>query len=457
MPNISTPSPEIARMREAANLPRTLMGGTPAMRRAGVRYLPKEARETPETYNARVARSVLFNGFAKTVRDQVGRVFKKPIVLKDDVPAILKADAENIDMAGRSQNEFARDCFTDASVTGIGFINVDMPRRPAGLPNTIAAERDANFRPFFVYLPLEAVLGWQTDIIAGVETLVQFRVLESVVVPDGDYAEKAISQVRLLEPGKWSTWRQKAGTTGQGDGDWILFEEGQTSLDKITVAPINLKRIGYMTAEPPLAELAHLNVAHWQSSSDQRNILHCARVPILFGSGFNTDDTLEVGASAMVRASSTDANLKYVEHSGAAIGAGEKEIERLEFQMQQWGLQLLVPQPGQTATGEIRDDAKEMSPLAAMAKALGDALEMALGFAAEYRGLGTDAGGSVEVNTDFGALGSADFATFVQAYRGGIVSRETVWSELKRRGILSDDFDAETEAGRLATEAPALG
>jgi len=35
-----------------------------------------------------------------------------------------------------------------------------------------------------------------------------------------------------------------------------------------------------MQAKPPLLDLAWLNVEHWQSASDQSNILHVARVPI---------------------------------------------------------------------------------------------------------------------------------------------------------------------------------
>ena len=189
------------------------------------------------------------------------------------------------------------------------------------------------------------------------------------------------------------------------------------------MTPVYLNRTGFMTGEPPLSELADLNVAHWQSQSDQRNILHVARVPILYGAGFEEADTIEIGASSMVRTTNPNAKLEYVEHTGAAIDAGDKDLQNLEFQMQQMGLQLLVPQPGQTATGEIRDDAKEMSPRAMMAAALGDAIEQALGFMAEYRGLGADAGGSVEVNTDFGIVGSADATTLLNAVNAGQISR----------------------------------
>ena len=36
-----------------------------------------------------------------------------------------------------------------------------------------------------------------------------------------------------------------------------------------------------------MIDLAWLNLAHWQSASDQRHILHVARVPFLFGRGLS--------------------------------------------------------------------------------------------------------------------------------------------------------------------------
>jgi hypothetical protein len=130
MTDVSTPTPEHHRATALANLPRTLMGGTKAMRAAGERYLPKFAAETQANYNARLGRSTLFNAFKKTVADMTGRVFSKPIVLGKDVPPELVEYAENIDLTGRHLNIFARDVFYDSLQPGIGFIYVDAPPAP---------------------------------------------------------------------------------------------------------------------------------------------------------------------------------------------------------------------------------------------------------------------------------------------------------------------------------------
>lgn len=453
---VATASDAQSAMANGAAMVRTLVAGTEAMRKAGTTYLPQEPGESSESYNERKARSFLFNATGKTVDDMTGKVFTKPVVCEKDVPEKIKACAENIDLAGRHLNVFARDVFKDGMQTGIGYILTDMP--PA-IPNaTRADEASAGHRPYLVYIPLERVLGWKSQTIGGVEKLTQFRFMECVTEADGDFHEKEIEQVRVIEPGTWRTFRK------DDKGEWKPYESGTISVtDEICVAPVYINRTGFMTGAPPLSKLAELNVAHWQSSSDQRNILHVARVPILGLFGWNADDKIEIGAGRALRNSSSEAKAAYVEHSGAAIDAGQTDIDKLEFQMQTQGLQLLVPQPGgKTATGEVRDDAKENSPLAMMATALQDALEQSFGFMARFTGetvkaRTVDGGGSVVVNKDFGIqLGAATLTDLISMRNSRLISEETFWAECQRRGVLSDSFDPKVEKDRLANEAPEL-
>lgn len=460
MTDVSTPTKQYHSAVALAELPRTLMGGTRAMRQAEEKYLPKFASESQANYHARKHRSTLFNAFKKTVADMTGRVFAKPIVLGKDVPPDLVAMAENVDLCGRHLNVFARDVFYDCLQTGIGYIFVDAPPAPTrtdGLSASVADYQNAGWRPYLVYIPVENLIGWKSTTIGGVETLTQIRIKECVDVPDGDYAEKTVDQIRVVTPEAWQVWRKSETVSGQANV-WTVFEEGTNSLGKITLAPVYLNRSGFMTGEPPLQDLADLNVAHWQSQSDQRNILTVARVPILFGAGIESEAVLEIGASSMVRVSNTDAKLTYVEHTGAAIGAGDKDLQNLQFQMQAAGLQLLVENPGQTATGEMRDDVKENSALAHMVAALQDAIEGAFGFMAEFLGMGSDAGGSLAVNTDFGVSGRmGDIQYLTQAVIAGKLDDATYIDELKRRGALSDAVDTETVLARIDTAPPGPG
>jgi hypothetical protein len=463
MNDVSTPSAESTHATNAAALTRTLMGGTDAMRKAGAKYLPAFMAETPANHQARINRSVLFNATKKTVVDMTGRVFAKPIELGEDMPEQLKQIAENVDNAGRHLNVFARDVFFDSLQTGIGFIYVD---HPPAIPKGEGTGRDGEVtkadelhrRPYLTYVRVEDLIGWKSTVIDGVVVLTQARIREHVTIPDGPFNEKTIAQIRELSRGGWETWRQAE--DGPNKGKWFRFAEGTVTLDYIPLVPIYLNRSGFFTGAPPLKDLADLNVAHWQSSSDQRNILTVARVPILFATGISAEDaTMEIGASSMVRASNPEATLQYVEHTGAAIAAGERDLQSLVMQMQAMGLQLLVDeQTGRTATGELRDNSKENSSLSAMVSALQDALEQGFGYMADYLGLGHDAGGSLAVNHDFGLTGRlGDIQYLTQAALGGKIDDRTYIDELKRRGALSDAVDTDVVLHRLDTAPPELG
>jgi hypothetical protein len=457
--SVATVSKTQGAMITAAKLPRTLVGGTKAMREAGTLYLPKEPAETQAAYDNRKARSTLFNAFGKTAEDMTGKVFQKEIQLSDSVPQALQDFAEDIDSTGRHLNLFARDLLYDGLQVGGGYILVDAPPPPTRADKQPATKADyiaTKWRPYLVHIPVERLIGWKSTTINGAETLTQVRILECVTEEDGPYLEKEIEQIRVIEPGTWQTFR-KSPSGDQGD-EWIPHENGTNSLQKITLVPFYANRTGFMTFSPPLEKLADTNVAHWQSQSDQRNILHTARVAILFGAGFDSEDKFVLGANEMIRTSNPNAKLTYTEHSGAAIGAGDKDLENLERQMEAMGLQLLVNKPGkQSATGEIRDDSKENSPLAMMARALEDAIETAFGYMGEYIGLAPGSGGEIEVNKDFGVSSlRGDLQQLIAARANGDISRETLWDEMQRRDYLGPAFDPEVEAQRLLDEAPTL-
>ena len=154
-------------------------------------------------------------------------------------------------------------------------------------------------------------------------------------------------RTRLYRKDK-SEWKQLS----EGDGGDFINPD----IEEITVAPLYLNRCGFFKGEPLLDDLADVNVAHWQSQSDQRNILHYARTPILFGAGMDDDEDIVVASSSMVKASDPQASLAWVEHSGQAIGAGRQDLKDLEFQMEALGLQLLVQKAGQqSVTGDVQD------------------------------------------------------------------------------------------------------
>jgi hypothetical protein len=206
-----------------------------------------------------------------------------------------------------------------------------------------------------------------------------------------------------------------------------------------------------------LLDLAYLNVKHWQSQSDQDTILHVARVPILAITGADENTSLTLGASTAIRLPQ-GADMKFVEHTGHAIAAGEKSLESLQEQMIETGAELLVKRPGKrTATESANDAEANMSELQRIAEGFEDSLDQALQIVADYARL--PSGGNVSLFKDYGAATMTDAsATLIMDLAlGGLISHETALTEFKRRGVLAMEVDPAVEAAEVAAQGPALG
>lgn len=429
---------------------RPLLGGTSAMRAAGKRLMPQWPREEEEAYKARLAAATLFPAYSRTVATLSGKPFSKALTLGDDIPERIMGWSEDIDQQGRNLHTFASEVFRTTLGMGISGILVDYP--PTNGVVTQAQEQQAGLRPYMVHIPPGRVLGWKSGRVGGKDVLTQLRLLEVAIEDDGEYGETQIEQVRILRPGSWEVWRN---STSKPD-EWILHSQGTTSLKSIPFIPVYGERTGFMTGKPPLLEMAHLNVEHWQSSSDQRTILHVARVPILTVIGGDEDTRLTVGASSAVKLP-VGANMMFVEHSGAAIAAGRDSLQDLEEQMRQSGAELLVLQPGKiTATQVNTENAVGMCALQSMTLDFEDALNAALQFMADW--VGEAQGGHCKLFHDFGAatLAEASAQLLLQANQAGKLSDQTLFSELKRRGIVAADVEWEDEQGRIQDQGPAL-
>jgi hypothetical protein len=443
----------MAKMVEAAEKGRALMGGTDTMREAGKTYLPKFKAELDADYKARLDSSWLFNGMRKTVKDMTGRVFTKPITIIKGSDRI-KDFATDINMQGQDLSTFASDVFKDAFVPGISYIMVDAPRREG--ETTRAAAASLGLRPYMVHLRVEDILGFKTEQFNNVLALSMLRILESVTEndPKDEFTQINVDQVRVL------TREDNAVSVRiyrKNDKDeWLVVDEYQTNAEEITVIPFYAQRTGFFMAEPVLEDLADVNIAHWQSQSDQRHILHFARVPILHASGRGDDGPLTISANTAVTSTDPLARLEWVEHSGTAIGAGRTDLQDLQYQMQALGLQLLVASH-ETATGAVLDSTKETSTLSMMADNLKDALEQALEWMAFYAG-DPEQNITVDVNKDFGIVPlTAQEVQVMQAdVNLGLLSKEAYYAERKRRGFLNPDLDTQADMDAVASAPPDL-
>jgi hypothetical protein len=437
-----------------------LMGGTLAMRAASTTWLPMEEGEESTGYTARLNRSILFGGFKDTVENLSSKPFARAINLQnnDSLPEQLQALENNADRTGKSLTQFAREVMESAIQYGLCHILVDYPAiRPTGdedIPS-LATQQQQDIRPYFVKIEAPSLIGWRiaTDE-TGKPILTQIRIQEDTVEPDGEYGEERVERIRVLFPDKWELHTKRSG------GDWVR-EKGVISGNSVGIPLVTfyINPTGQLTAMPPFEDLAFLNLAHWQSDSDQRNILRFARVGLLAMTGL-TDEDMERkivwGPNRVFRTTSTDADIKYVEHSGKAIEAGRKDLEQLVESMEVLGLQPLMERgQGKTATGRAMDEARQESSIQSWIRNLERALLKCYEIAAAWVGtqeLPEDF--AIDIFSDFGISirGTEDIDKLIDMREKSMISHETFLREIKRRATLSDSVDIEDEISKVAEE-----
>jgi hypothetical protein len=457
----STKSKAAERQESALSLARDCFGGNETIKGKAQTYLPKAPGEDYQNYADRLGRSVFFNAFKQTVEGLTGLVMRRDPVLGDDVPQPLKDDWENIDNAGTHGAVFLRELLQESLTAGHAAILVDFPKTGG---NQSAAEEMPGatalpIRPYWIPIKKDNILSWRTMVENGVTVLQQIVIRETTMVPEGSFGEKEQERYRVLY--------KEGGIVGfrlleiANDKKTVIEVDQGTypTQDEIPVAEIvGSDRKSMFESAPPLLDLGHLNIAHYQVDSDYKNSIHKTCVPIFvqIGAPPSLDGTAEsviIGPNAGLSLPQ-GGDAKYVSHDGAALDKVEKAITKIEGQMATLGLSMLAPdiRAAETAEAKRIDKSASDSKLSTHARGLQDGAERANGFSAKYRRL--PGGGSITVNRDFEDLAMP--AETINALSGMVekaqLSLETMWQMLQDGNILPDTFKAEEEKGAIAAD-----
>lgn len=450
---VFTPLPAWTRMEQKRKVCRDLMEGVDALRRQSTIYLPQKDMEKDSVYEKRLNQATLYNAFRRAVSGLVGRVFSKPVDVVDG-PEDRMSWYENIDFMGNNIDMLCKDVFETSMSEGVSFILVDFP--PAANIETLEDEKKSKVprRPYWIHIKPYEVIGWRIVNDEGIPRLAHIRVRQVIEQPEGEYGVSLVERVRVYEPGLCKEYSRAK----EEQDPEVFYKEYEMGIkDEIPIVPIFTNRKSFMTAEPALYDLAILNIRWYQSNSTQDHILDYARFPILFGKKIFHEEGSDVpfGPSNMIHSTDDGAELKYVEHQGHAIKAGDESLVKLEERMAALSHEpLLAKRSGnETATRVAIDSAAATSTLQAWAFQLKDALEQCLVLTDMWMGGDGKKAGAIQLNTDYAlTISQTDYANLVKLRSDGELSRATLWAELSRRGMLGPDFNPEEEMDLLHEE-----
>jgi len=456
----STPSPCARAQAPAVALIRDVLGGTQRIRAAGPTYLPQAPGEDPRNYAIRLNRSVFFNAFKQAVEGLVGFVFQKDPVLGNDVPVQIRGSDtdvghwENIDLAGTHGDVFCRERLQDALATGHNAILVDYPNTGAA---RLSIADEQRLRPYWVPISKEQMLSWRTAVIDGRTVLTQLVVRECTSVADGAFGETDDVRYRVF-------YRDPSnGVVGYrllkvDDRKMVsVVDEGTyPTQEEIPIAEIVTSgRKSLFESDPPLLDLAYLNIAHYQQWSDRATSIHKTCVPIYVETGIDPEPEgaapVVLGPNSARRFSNPNAKAMYVTHDGAALGECTKAIEEIKSDMAVLGIAMLAPskRAAETAKAKQIDKSASDSSLGVTARGLQDGIERALGFHAKYLRLGD--GGSIKINRDFDALmmDPQVMLAYVQAAKDAGFPVDILLREWQAGGRIGPDVDIDTLAAQM--------
>jgi len=425
---VDAPNNSWVRMEPGWLLIEQLMKGTRGIRQGHRKFLPQFPRESDESYDNRLQKSVL-SPFTKRLELMLaGMLTRKPVRLTD-VSDVVTEQLFDVDLQG---NDLQQWLFNTARVAlRYGHVGVLVDAPAAG----------QNGRPYWVSYSPREILGWRTEIAEGQQKLTMLRLAETITVADGKYGEKDVERVRVLTPGAYEIHEK------DDKGDYNIVDEGTTSLNEIPFAVAYANRTGVLESMPPLDDIAELNLQHYQVSSDLSNILSVSAIPLLAIYGFpQSAEEISAGASEAL-ALPESARSEYIEPSGNSFDAQFKQLEQIENKINGLGLAAVLGAKlvGETAEAKRIDRSQGDSTMMVVAQQMQDMIDNCLRFHAEY--MQQPVAGSSQVNRDFlgQRLEPQEIQSLLQLYTAGTITQETLLNELANGDVLSEDFDIEEE------------
>lgn len=459
-PNVAFRRKELEEKLPEYEVIRDCLAGSATIKKKRIKYLPMpnahdQSPENMARYGAYLRRAVFYNVTRRTARGLNGQMFMRAPVI--EVPPALDAVVEDVDGEGVSLTQLAQWIGTLAVSYGRAGLYVDYPDT-SGIV-TLADMEDKGIRPTIKgYDPFQ-IINWRTRA-RGAKSVLSLVVLEEpYAVKDDGYEVEYDTQWRVLRLSDDDVyhveiWR-KVGAENRSffraSAYQPLKADGQPFND-IPFCFVGSENNDSDVDEPPLYDMADLNVAHYRNSADYEEASYIAGQPTPIITGLTetwVDKYFKNGVGLGSRAAiplpaGASADLLQAEPNNMPFAA----MEHKERQMVSLGAKLVEQKKVQrTATEAGIEEAAESSTLATIAGNVSLAFVWALGWAAWYIGV-PETGIKFEVNKDFdlAKMSPEERKQLIQEWQNEAITFSEMRAGLRRSGVATlTDAEAEKE------------
>lgn len=428
--------------------------GQRAIRKGKEKYLPRLSEQLDDEYKNYLERALYFNATGRTAEALAGLVFRKDPTV--DAPGIeeLLGDVTN---TGKSLFDLARDIVGDIIVVGRFGILVDYPPAPqTNAPVSVAQARQLSLRPYMTPYKAERILNWQYARFGNVTKLARVFLKE-----DWEGGEQ-VRELSLLS----GSYQQIVWKKPKDKDQWeaeppIAPTKGGASLTEIPFYFIGGKESGGDVTDPPIEDLAYVNIAHFKNSADYENGLHIAGLPTPYVTGVDPTQmpTMNLGSSQAWALMDPNSKVGFLQCGAEGFASIKEAMSDKKDEMAALGARLIAPDKKAAEAAETASIRRggESSVLANMAASISSKLSKALSFMSEWAGAGGKA--TIELNRDYivTKMTAQELTAWVSAVQSGTVSSETFFDALKAGEMVAETLDYETEQARKEADGPALG
>lgn len=452
MTNYQAQHPDYVRYSPKWTLISDVLQGESQVKSKGIKYLPLENMERQENttlfdkrYESYLQRAVFYNATARTLAGFVGQVFDKPP--KQEFPEDLKYLQEDPCGSGVTLEQLAKLTLAGTVSQGRAGLWTDFP--DTGGKYSQADVQAGLVRPTVTFYPTLDIINWRTTK-RKAKTILSLVVLrERVEVDDEvDYfvsryeyryrVLRLVGDVYTVEV--YDPWVAQAEPKRYTPTD----KNGRT-FDEIPFVFVGIGRNDYEVDEPPMYDMASLNIAHYRNSADYEEACFMVGQPTVWYAGLDkgwVDNILKgefrLGSrGGLPLPPGGAAGLLQVQSNTMT----KEAMDQKEAQMVALGARIVRdPSVAKTATEINSDKVTEVSTLASGARNVSAALRKAFEYAQKFVGDSSEI--KFELSTDFDMvrMTSQELLAIVTTWQAGLLASEDAYDVLTRAGYATLAF-----------------
>lgn len=453
---------ELADMMPQYELIHDCVKGEVAVKNKGTDYLPKpdpedNSRENQLRYEDYKRRAVFYNVTKRTLSGLSGQVFDVSPVI--EVPTLLDPVIKDINGKGLTAQQLAQEAHAHITAHGRGGLLVDFPTTDG--PTTRRQQLDGAIKPTVGFYEAWNVINWRTTVKNNRSVLSLVVLREWVDKPENAinlFNTEQIEQYRVLKLDDDGLYIQEIWQ--EGDTEFSMksrIEPRDASGKRLEEIPFTF--IGSVNNdpdidEPPLYDLASLNIAHYRNSADYEESVYINGQPTLAISGLTEKWVNEI-LSGGVRLGARTALLLPSEGKAEIIQTdpntmAKDAMEHKERQMVALGAKLVQQTTVQrTATEAGLEEASEASVLQVITRNVSAAFKWALEWCAIFTGaisIASDAKSDTikfELNTEFNIASATpeEIRITIEMWQKGAISFTEMRETVRKAGLATQDDD----------------